>query len=40
MTPEVAIELGRLIANAGADPLVNQVIGRGGVPEANTPPAN
>jgi hypothetical protein len=25
MTPEVAIELGRLIANAGADSLVNQV---------------
>jgi hypothetical protein len=25
MTPEVAIELGRLIANAGADSLVNKV---------------
>jgi hypothetical protein len=37
MTPEVAIELGRLIANAGADSLVNQVIDRGGVPEGDAP---
>jgi hypothetical protein len=40
MTPEVAIELGRLIANAGADSLVNQVIDRGGVPEAGIPPVS
>jgi hypothetical protein len=40
MTPEVAIELGRLIANAGADSLVNQVIDRGGVPEVGTPPVS
>jgi hypothetical protein len=26
MTPEVAIELGRLIGNAGADSLVNKVL--------------
>jgi hypothetical protein len=30
MTPEVAIELGRLIGNAGADSLVNKVLDEGG----------
>jgi hypothetical protein len=40
MTPEVAIELGRLIANAGADSLVNQVIDGGGVAEAGIPPVS
>lgn len=29
MTPEVAIELGRLISNAGADSLVNKVMDKG-----------
>lgn len=28
MTPEVAIELGRLIGNAGADSLVSKVMDR------------
>ena len=29
MTPEVAIEMGRLLGNAGADSLVNEVMDRG-----------
>jgi hypothetical protein len=28
MTPEVAIDLGRLIGNAGADSLVNKIMDR------------
>jgi len=40
MTPEVAIELGRLIANAGAESLVNQVIDRGGIAEVGAPLAS
>jgi hypothetical protein len=40
MTPEVAIELGRLIANAGAESLVNQVIDRGRIAEVGAPLAS
>jgi hypothetical protein len=38
MTPEVAIELGRLISNAGADSLVNQVMDKDSGEEAILPP--
>lgn len=34
MTPEVAIELGRLIGNAGADSLVNKVMDQNAEGEA------
>lgn len=33
MTPEVALELGRLISEAGGHSLVNKVLDRGGVVE-------
>ena len=33
MTPDVAIELGRSISNAGAESLVNRVMDRSGVTE-------
>lgn len=39
MTPDVAIELGRLIGNAGVDSLMNQVMDRAGITEIGTPPA-
>lgn len=38
MTPEVAIELGRLIGNAGADSLVNKVMDQDAIRELDTPP--
>jgi hypothetical protein len=36
MTPEVAIELGRLISNAGADSLVNKVMDKGSAAEISS----
>jgi len=37
MTPEVAIELGRLISNAGADSLVNRVKDDVATPDLDAP---
>ena len=39
MTPEVAIELGRLIGNAGADSLVNKIMDRTEDDNAVAPPS-
>jgi len=38
MTPEVAIELGRLISNAGADSLVNKVMNKDNAQEGELSP--
>ena len=40
MTPEVAIELGRLIGNAGAESLVNRVMDRSAEGALDTPTSN
>jgi len=40
MTPEVAIELGRLISNAGADSLVNKVMDKARDAEPAAPQAD
>lgn len=37
MTPEVAIELGRLIGNAGAESLVNKTLDLSGITEIGPP---
>lgn len=37
MTPEVAIELGRMIGNAGADSLVNEILDHDGAAKASPP---
>lgn len=37
MTPEVAIQVGRLLSNAGSESLVNKVMGLVGDPEISAP---